>query len=111
MSETTQTCCAGTATGNGDNFDLVVIGAGSAGFSASITAAELGARVALAGHGTIGGTCVNVGCVPSKTMIRATETLHQAITAARFAGIRGQAKLDDWRALIAQKDELVAELR
>ncbi len=111
MSETTQTCCGGTAMGNGDNFDLVVIGAGSAGFSASITAAELGARVALVGHGTIGGTCVNVGCVPSKTMIRATETLHQAVTAARFAGIRGQAKLDDWRALIAQKDELVAELR
>ena len=58
--------------GNG-RYDLVVVGAGSAGFSAAITAAELGAQVALVGHGTIGGTCVNIGCVPSKALIRATE--------------------------------------
>ncbi|MBX6323406.1 MAG: FAD-dependent oxidoreductase, partial [Rhodospirillaceae bacterium] len=60
------------------SYDLAVIGAGSAGFSAAITAAEQGANVALIGHGTIGGTCVNVGCVPSKTMIRAAEALHGA---------------------------------
>ena len=47
---------------NGDAYDLVVIGAGSAGFSASITAADQGAQVALIGSGTIGGTCVNIGC-------------------------------------------------
>ena len=111
MNDTRQACCDGTDKGDRDHFDLVVIGAGSAGFSAAITAAEFGAKVALVGHGTIGGTCVNVGCVPSKTLIRATETLHQAAAAARFAGIRGQASLDDWRAVIAQKDELVAELR
>ncbi len=75
-----------------DNADLVVIGAGSAGFSASITAAELGARVTLIGHGAIGGTCVNVGCVPSKTLIRATEALHHAERASRFAGIHGTAR-------------------
>ena len=56
---------------NGGAYDLVVIGAGSAGFSASITAADQGAQVALIGSGTIGGTCVNIGCVPSKTLIRA----------------------------------------
>jgi pyruvate/2-oxoglutarate dehydrogenase complex dihydrolipoamide dehydrogenase (E3) component len=59
-------------------YDLAIIGAGSAGFSAAITAAELGARVALIGHGTIGGTCVNTGCVPSKNLIRAMEPLHHA---------------------------------
>ena len=52
-------------------YDLIVLGAGSAGFSAAITGADAGKRVALVGHGTIGGTCVNVGCVPSKAMIRA----------------------------------------
>jgi pyruvate/2-oxoglutarate dehydrogenase complex dihydrolipoamide dehydrogenase (E3) component len=46
-------------------YDLAVIGAGSAGFSAAIAAAEQGAPVALIGHGTIGGTCVNTGRVPS----------------------------------------------
>lgn len=59
-------------------FDVAVIGAGSAGFSAAITAADEGARVALIGYGTIGGTCVNVGCVPSKSLIRAAESLHNA---------------------------------
>lgn len=100
-------CCAG----NGRGYDLAVIGAGSAGFSAAITAAEQGASVALIGHGSIGGTCVNIGCVPSKTLIRATESLHHAGAAARFAGIRAEGHLSDWAALIAQKDELVAGLR
>ncbi len=92
-------------------FDLVVIGAGSAGFSAAIRGAELGARVALVGHGAIGGTCVNVGCVPSKTLIRAAEALHGGDAAKRFAGIRGRLGLDEWGALQAQKDALVDELR
>jgi mercuric reductase len=91
--------------------DLVVIGAGSAGFSAAIRAAELGAKVVLSGHGTIGGTCVNIGCLPSKTLIRAAEALHDARSASRFAGITGTAALSDWQALKAQKDALVAELR
>lgn len=91
--------------------DLAIIGAGSAGFAAAIRAAELGARTVLIGHGTIGGTCVNIGCVPSKTLIRAVETLHHARTASRFAGIQARAELVDWRATVLQKDELVAALR
>jgi mercuric reductase len=97
--------------GNTDTFDLAVIGAGSAGFSAAITAAEAGARVALIGYGTIGGTCVNVGCVPSKAMIRAVETLHSAKAAARFDGVEASAKVIDWAAMVAQKQALVDDLR
>jgi mercuric reductase len=96
---------------NGGAYDLVVIGAGSAGFSASITAADQGAQVALIGSGTIGGTCVNVGCVPSKTLIRAAETLHNARVAARFSGITAEAELTDWRGTVRQKDTLVSGLR
>ncbi|MGC9370401.1 MAG: mercury(II) reductase [Paracoccaceae bacterium] len=92
-------------------FDLAVIGAGSAGFSAAITAAEGGKRVALFGHGTIGGTCVNVGCVPSKTMVRAAEALHGARATSRFPGLSGEAQVADWAALIAAKDDLVSTLR
>ncbi|MCH8197496.1 MAG: mercury(II) reductase [Proteobacteria bacterium] len=104
-----KTCCPPPKQ-NG-HYDLAVIGAGSAGFSAAITAADQGAQIALIGHGTIGGTCVNVGCVPSKTLIRAVEAIHQANTAPRFAGVTGNARLTDWAALRAQKDELVASLR
>ncbi|MBL8580280.1 MAG: mercury(II) reductase [Mesorhizobium sp.] len=102
----TDDCCAPKR-----NYDLAVIGAGSAGFSGAITAAELGANVALIGHGTIGGTCVNVGCVPSKTMIRAAEALHGARAAQRFPGLAGEANVVDWAGLIAAKDDLVTTLR
>jgi mercury(II) reductase len=110
MTATDPDCCLPGAGKNG-SYDLAVIGAGSAGFSAAITAAEFGARVALIGHGTIGGTCVNTGCVPSKTLIRATEALHAANAAVRFAGIRGAGGVEDWRAVVRQKDALVAALR
>jgi mercuric reductase len=92
-------------------YDLIVVGAGSAGFSASITAAEAGKRVALVGHGTIGGTCVNFGCVPSKAMIRAAEAIHGAQAAKRFPGLSGHAQIDDWASLIRSKNDLVAALR
>ena len=100
-------CCSN----ENKTYDLIVVGAGSAGFSASITGAEAGKRVALIGHGTIGGTCVNFGCVPSKAMIRAAEALHGASAAARFPGLSGSAKVDDWSKLMAGKDDLVATLR
>ena len=99
---------------NGRNigpYDLAIIGAGSAGFSAAITAADEGAQVALIGHGTIGGTCVNIGCVPSKALIRAAEALHCAHAADRFKGIEATARVTNWKALVRQKQELVDGLR
>ncbi|WP_424983819.1 mercury(II) reductase [Maritalea sp. S77] len=98
-------CCS-----NG-TYDLAVIGAGSAGFSAAITAADSGARVALIGYGTIGGTCVNVGCVPSKALIRATEALHASSAAKRFNGIEVTSRLTSWSDVVRQKQQLVDELR
>ena len=90
--------------------DLLVIGAGSAGFAAAIKATELGASVALVERGALGGTCVNVGCVPSKTLIRAAEVHHRAQHHA-FAGIRTAADRPDFAAVIEQKRQLVAELQ
>lgn len=95
----------------GGRYDLAVVGAGSAGFSAAITAAGTGAKVALIGYGTIGGTCVNVGCVPSKAMIRAAEAIHGAKSAERFPGLTGDAQLNDWARLVSAKDDLVGGLR
>lgn len=93
-----------------EELDLAVIGGGAAGFAAAIRAAELGAGVAIIERGTLGGTCVNVGCVPSKTMIRAAEVFHRA-SHHGFAGIRATLDPPDFKAIVAQKDELVAELR
>ena len=102
-------CCA--SNGKNGRYDLAVVGAGSAGFSAAITAAGQGANVALIGHGMIGGTCVNIGCVPSKALIRATGSIHDAAAARRFAGIVADGRVTDWKALIGQKNELVAGLQ
>jgi len=96
---------------NSGTYDLIVVGAGSAGFSASITAAGAGKRVALVGHGTIGGTCVNVGCVPSKAMIRAAEAVHGGGAAARFPGIEPCNHQVGWGALVAGTTALVDEMR
>jgi len=105
-------CCAPTPKNANGRYDLVVLGAGSAGFSAAIAAADEGAQVVLVGHGTIGGTCVNVGCVPSKTLIRATEAVHHANVASRhFAGVEGHGRIANWSRLAAQKDDLVSSLR
>ncbi len=101
-------CCDNN---NNGSYDLAVIGAGSAGFSAAITAADEGAQVAIIGYGTIGGTCVNVGCVPSKALIRAAETLHIADNAERFDGIEASARVTDWQAVVKQKQDLVDDLR
>ncbi|MBI1873492.1 MAG: mercury(II) reductase [Acidobacteria bacterium] len=90
--------------------DVIVLGGGSAGFAASIHAAALGARVTLIEGGTLGGTCVNVGCVPSKTLIRAAEVQHRAAHHP-FDGIRTAAQAPDFANVMAQKDALVTALR
>src|SRR5579875_1274984 len=99
------------AAGDGSfDYDLVVVGAGSAAFAAAIKATEAGYRVALVEHGTLGGTCVNVGCVPSKALLRAGE-LAWAAGHHPFAGLTTSSGPVDLAALVAQKDELVDDLR
>ncbi len=97
-------------TGGGYSPYLMVIGAGSAGFAAAIRAAELGFSVTVVEAGTIGDTCVNVGCVPSKTLIRSVEQVHRA-GSSPFRGASTRAERLDWKEVITQKDELVARLR
>jgi mercuric reductase len=94
----------------GSDFDLAVVGSGGAAFAAAIRATNLGARVALVERGQVGGTCVNVGCIPSKTLLAGADGLHTA-AAHPFAGLPTSAGAPDLGALVAQKDELVARLR
>jgi mercuric reductase len=91
-------------------FDLLVLGAGSAAFAAAIRATEAGFRVALVERGVLGGTCVNVGCVPSKALLRAGE-LAWAARHHPFAGVATSSGPVDLAAVVAQKNQLVAKLR
>ncbi len=90
--------------------DLAVIGSGGAAMAAAINARVRGASVVLVERGVLGGTCVNVGCVPSKTLLAAAGTRHAAMTNP-FAGVPTSAGGVDYGALVAQKDELVGRLR
>ncbi len=99
-----------TRTDGDRHFGLVVLGGGSAGFAASIRAADEGLQVALINAGTIGGTCVNVGCIPSKALIRAAEANHRRVHHP-FNGIATVGGELDWQAVRSQKDSLVESLR
>ncbi|AAZ97294.1 mercuric reductase MerA [Thiobacillus denitrificans ATCC 25259] len=90
--------------------NVTIIGAGSAGFAAAIRAAEEGAEVTVIEASTIGGTCVNVGCVPSKILIRAAHVAHLQARHP-FPGLVRHAPLLDRTALVAQQQARVEELR
>ncbi|MCF8566601.1 mercury(II) reductase [Alicyclobacillus tolerans] len=98
-----------SSTGQCD-YDLLIIGSGGAAFSAAIQAVSYGAKVGMIERGTIGGTCVNIGCVPSKTLLRAGEINHNA-QRNPFAGLQTNAGPVDLKTLVAEKDKLVAGLR
>lgn len=90
--------------------DLAVVGSGGAAMAAAIAARQAGASVVLLERAVLGGTCVNVGCVPSKTLLAAAGTRHTAL-ASLFPGAPTSAGKVDLAALIGQKDQLVGRLR
>src|SRR5216684_1630597 len=92
------------------DYDLVVIGSGSAAFGAAIRATDAGARVALMESNVVGGTCVNVGCIPSKAMLAPADAYFRA-GHHPFAGIETSANGVDLGAMVDSKAELVEELR
>jgi glutathione reductase (NADPH) len=91
------------------DYDLFVIGAGSGGVRASRTAAQLGARVAVAEERYLGGTCVNVGCVPKKLLVYAAN-FGELFHAAAGYGWHSDKSLFDWPTLIANKDREIERL-
>ncbi len=93
------------------HYDLIIVGGGSAAFSASIKAESLGLNTLMVNAGLdFGGTCVNVGCVPSKTLIRAAETVYHA-SHSNFAGIKPKGAAIDFAQVIKDKKQLVATLQ
>ena len=98
-----------TAGGTPD-YDLVVLGSGSAAFAAAIHASDSGKSVALVESGVVGGTCVNVGCVPSKAMLAPTDLLHRS-GHHPFSGIETAARGFDLGGMVDSKNELVEQLR
>lgn len=99
-----------TAKTHNKPLNIVIIGSGSAAFAAALEAKDLGAKVTMIEAGTIGGTCVNVGCVPSKIMIRAAQMAHQQAHHP-FSGIETHVPSIDRAKLVAQQQARVDGLR
>lgn len=93
------------------NYDLIIIGGGSSAFSAAITAHEMGLSILMVNAGLpFGGTCVNVGCVPSKFLIRAGESAYHA-SHSGFDGIHPNGVNIDFAQVIHEKTELVSKMQ
>jgi mercuric reductase len=92
------------------DYDLAIVGSGGGAFAAAIAARRKGLRVAMFERGVIGGTCVNVGCIPSKALLAVAEARHRA-GLRRFPGIRTEAGPVDFAALIAGKRDIVGTVR
>lgn len=95
----------------GAGLHIAVIGSGGAAMAAALKAVEQGAKVTLIERGTIGGTCVNIGCVPSKIMIRAAHIAHLRRESPFDGGITASVPAIDRGKLLAQQQARVDELR
>ena len=91
-------------------YDLVVIGAGPGGYVAAIRAAQLGMKVACIDRQFLGGTCLNIGCIPSKALLDSTERLYEARTKFAHHGIKFEGISVDLPAMLARKDQIVKQL-
>ncbi|MBV8196471.1 MAG: FAD-dependent oxidoreductase, partial [Candidatus Dormibacteraeota bacterium] len=92
-----------------DVFDLVIIGAGTGGYSTALRAADLGLRVALVERAEIGGTCLNRGCIPTKALLHAAELVDGVREGAERWGIRATVDGIDYPVLAAARDDVVAK--
>ncbi len=92
-----------------NSFDVLVIGAGPGGYPAAIRAAQLGKRVAIVEQEAFGGTCLNWGCIPTKTLIASSDLYHHAGHAAAM-GVDASGVTFDYARMVARKGEIVGRL-
>ena len=91
------------------DYDVVVIGAGPGGYPAAIRAAQLGQKTAIVERDALGGTCLNRGCIPTKTLIASSELYRRAKEAAPF-GVKVSGLSFDYARMVERKCEVVARL-
>ena len=91
-------------------YDVIVIGAGPGGYVAAIRCAQLGLKTAcVEGRETLGGTCLNVGCIPSKALLHASHQLHEAEHNFAAMGLKGKAPTVDWKQMLSYKDDVIGQ--
>ncbi len=90
------------------SYDVIVIGSGPGGYVCAIRCAQLGLKTAcVEGRDTLGGTCLNVGCIPSKALLHASHQLHEAEHNFAKMGLKGKSPSVDWKQMQTYKDEVI----
>jgi len=92
-----------------DKYDVIVMGGGPGGYLAAERLAHAGKKVALAEKSALGGTCLNVGCIPTKTLLNSAKLYVHAKEGAKF-GVSADNVRYDWKAMQAWKEEVVSKL-
>jgi dihydrolipoamide dehydrogenase len=91
-------------------YDVIIIGAGPGGYVCAIRCAQLGLKTAVVeGRETLGGTCLNVGCIPSKALLHASHMLHEAEHNFTKMGLMGKSPSVDWQKMLAYKDDVITQ--
>lgn len=90
-------------------YDVIVIGSGPGGYVAAIRCAQHGLKTAcVEGRDTLGGTCLNVGCIPSKALLHASHMLHEAEHNFAKMGLKGKSPSVDWQQMLSYKEDTVS---
>ena len=92
------------------DYDVIVIGAGPGGYVCAIRCAQLGLKTAcVEARDTLGGTCLNIGCIPSKALLHASHALHEAEHNFAKMGLKAAAPKVDWKGMLAYKDDVIGQ--
>ena len=92
------------------SYDVIVIGSGPGGYVCAIRCAQLGLKTAVVeGRDTLGGTCLNVGCIPSKALLHASHMLHEAEHNFAAMGLKGKSPSVDWKQMLSYKDDTIGQ--
>ncbi|MEJ6390679.1 dihydrolipoyl dehydrogenase [Gymnodinialimonas ulvae] len=92
------------------SYDVIVIGSGPGGYVCAIRCAQLGLKTAcVEGRETLGGTCLNIGCIPSKALLHASHQLHEAEHNFAKMGLKGKSPSVDWIQMLAYKDDVIGQ--
>ena len=93
-----------------DDFDVLILGGGMGGYPAAIRASQLGLKVGLVEADKLGGTCLHVGCIPTKALLESSELYHSVSARGSEFGVEADKVRFDYQRIASRRDAIVSQL-